>query len=318
MAAGVEGLGEAAVVQSPETDTAANGNAESVENVDDKESDSKKSEFKMQEIADMLSKLKLNPMAKEFFPSSYLVIGPNRDQFGPADGFSPVNNQLFGDDGYPNNRRRRNNYNQGRRRLNGRAFRAQREESIRRTVYVSELDHNVTEEQLADLFSSKCGQVVDCRICGDPHSRLHFAFVEFADEVSAGEALNFGGTLIGFYPIKVLPSKTAILPVNPTFLPRSEDEREMCARTVYCTNIDKEISQAAVKFFFESYCGEVSRLRLLGDNVHSTRIAFVEFAMAESAIAALDCSGRILGTQPIRVSPSKTPVRPRVPRPALP
>lgn len=109
MAAGVEGLGEAAVVQSPETDTAAdtaaNGNAESVENVDDKESDSKNSEFKMQEIADMLSKLKLNPMAKEFFPSSYLVIGSNRDQFGPADGFSPVNNQLFGDDGYPNNRR---------------------------------------------------------------------------------------------------------------------------------------------------------------------------------------------------------------------
>lgn len=25
-------------------------------------------------------------------------------------------------------------------------------------------------------------KVVDCRICGDPHSRLHFAFVEFADE----------------------------------------------------------------------------------------------------------------------------------------
>lgn len=25
-------------------------------------------------------------------------------------------------------------------------------------------------------------QVVDCRVCGDPHSRLRFAFVEFADE----------------------------------------------------------------------------------------------------------------------------------------
>jgi len=25
-------------------------------------------------------------------------------------------------------------------------------------------------------------QVVDCRICGDPHSVLRFAFVEFADE----------------------------------------------------------------------------------------------------------------------------------------
>lgn len=92
--------------------------------------------------------------------------------------------------------------------------------------------------------------------------------------------------MLGFSQITVLPSKTAILPVNPTFLPRvcrsiylklfhfvnyrflkhslstcfrilynprviyvsswcfgiqSEDEREMCARTVYCTNIDKKV-----------------------------------------------------------------------------
>ncbi|GFZ06364.1 hypothetical protein Acr_18g0005340 [Actinidia rufa] len=37
---------------------------------------------------------------------------------------------------------------------------------------------------------------------------------------------------------------------------------------------------------------------------------------AESAIAALNCSGAVLGSLPIRVSPSKTPVRPRAPRPS--
>ncbi|XP_075083194.1 polyadenylate-binding protein-interacting protein 9 isoform X3 [Nicotiana tabacum] len=200
--------------------------------------------------------------------------------------------------------------------MNSRSFRAQREDSIRRTVYVSDIDINVTEEQLAALFSAY-GQVVDCRVCGDPHSRLRFAFVEFADEYSARAALSLCGTILGFSPLKVLPSKTAILPVNPTFLPRSEDEREMCARTVYCTNIDKMVSQADVKIFFEARCGEVSRLRLLGDQVHSTRIAFVEFVMAESAILALDLCGETLGSQPIRVSPSKTPVRPEVPRPAM-
>jgi len=89
----------------------------------------------------------------------------------------------------------------------------------------------------------------------------------------ARAALNLGGTMLGYYPVRVLPSKTAIVPVNPTFLPRvwiqvkfylhklhhlssfslmilflgilwmkqSEDEREMCARTVYCTNIDKKV-----------------------------------------------------------------------------
>ncbi|GFZ12347.1 hypothetical protein Acr_23g0007320 [Actinidia rufa] len=269
----------APVVQSsPNADNAnAEANVESV-TTDSEESESK-SELKMDEIADMLSKLKLNPLAKEFFPSSHQ--DRNRDQFA-GDDSSPDNKHLE-NYGFPNNRRRRNNYNHGRKRVNGRAFRAQREDNIRRTVYVSEIDHFVTEERLAALFNSQCGQrkedgggggsgpeVVDCRICGDPHSHLRFAFVEFADEGSAKGALNFSGTIIGFYPIRVLPSKTAILPVNPTFLPRSEDEREMCARTVYCTNIDKE---------------------------------------AESAIAALNCSGTVLGTQPIRVSPSKTPVR---------
>lgn len=272
-----------------------------------KSSSDSKSEFQknMNELADILSKL--NPWAKEFIPSSFRL---KNDQ-SVQNNFSKIS----GNDNFPNNRRRRNNFNQGRRRMNGRSFRAQREESIRRTVYVSDIDQHVTEERLAALFSS-CGQVVDCRICGDPHSVLRFAFVEFADEHGARAALNLGGTMLGYYPVRVLPSKTAILPVNPTFLPRSEDEREMCARTVYCTNIDKKVSQLDVKNFFESACGEVSRLRLLGDNVHSTRIAFVEFTMAESAIMALNCSGMILGTQPIRVSPSKTPVRPRLPRPA--
>ncbi|CAL9180804.1 unnamed protein product [Musa hybrid cultivar] len=211
------------------------------------------------------------------------------------------------------NRRRRNGYNQGRRRMNERVRRADREDSIRRTVYVSDIDQLVTEEKLAEIFST-CGQVVDCRICGDPHSVLRFAFIEFSDEDGARTALNLGGTVLGFYPVKVLPSKTAIVPVNPKFLPKSEDERDMVIRTVYCTNIDKKVTQTDVKALFEHFCGEVSRLRLLGDNIHSTRIAFVEFVQAESAIAALGCSGMILGALPIRVSPSKTPVRPRISR----
>eukprot|EP00257_Ricinus_communis_P027593 XP_025015007.1 polyadenylate-binding protein-interacting protein 9 isoform X1 [Ricinus communis] len=282
------------------------------------DSDVKNSEFSVQKLVDMFTKL--NPLAKEFFPSSYNNNNITHN-FLNLNNFAVVVDKQSPIDNFSSNRRfcifqKRNNYNQGKRRLNGRAYRAQRDDSIRRTVYVSDIDQHVTEERLAGLFSS-CGQVVDCRVCGDPHSVLRFAFVEFADEHGARAALNLGGTVLGYYPFRVLPSKTAILPVNPTFLPRSEDEREMCSRTVYCTNIDKKISQAEVKTFFESTCGEVTRLRLLGDHVHSTRIAFVEFAMAESAIIALNCSGMVVGTQPIRVSPSKTPVRPRVTRPTM-
>ncbi|XP_010479941.1 PREDICTED: polyadenylate-binding protein-interacting protein 8-like isoform X3 [Camelina sativa] len=217
---------------------------------------------------------KLNPQAKEFFPSYKKNLSSDDSKKPSAEDNNNNNNKKDG-----THRRRRNNFNQGRRlRLPGRASKAQREDSIRRTVYVSDIDQSVTEEVLAGLFSS-CGQVVDCRICGDPNSVLRFAFVEFSDDQGARAALTLGGTLIGFYPVRVLPSKTAILPVNPTFLPRSEDEREMCTRTIYCTNVDKNATEDDVKTFFQSGCGEVTRLRLLGDQMHSTRIAFVEFAM---------------------------------------
>ncbi|XP_019200422.1 PREDICTED: polyadenylate-binding protein-interacting protein 12-like isoform X2 [Ipomoea nil] len=282
-----------------------------------------KREKEMRDLEEMLSKL--NPMAEEFVPPSLSSAGNHRPVLLP-----PGGGGHFGYDasnfvalqppsGLPNGsfiRRKKNGYSNAKRRLNNRTSMAQRDEVIRRTVYVSDIDHQVTEEQLAGLFLN-CGQVVDCRVCGDPNSVLRFAFVEFTDEEGARNALSLAGTMLGYYPVRVLPSKTAIAPVNPTFLPQSEDEREMCARTIYCTNIDKKVTHLDVKLFFETICGEVLRLRLLGDHNHSTRIAFVEFVMAESAIAALNCSGAVLGTLPIRVSPSKTPVRPRAPRPAM-
>ncbi|XP_064967837.1 polyadenylate-binding protein-interacting protein 11-like isoform X3 [Musa acuminata AAA Group] len=239
----------------------------------------------VRELVDLLSKL--NPAAKEFVPSSNPA---------PAARLSAVTPFFMASGGFYSNGLLCN--------LDGGM------DSISDGSSNNQPNRRVTEEKLAEIFAT-CGQVVDCRICGDPHSVMRFAFIEFSDEDGARTALNLGGTMLGYYPVKVLPSKTAIMPVNPKLLPRSEDEKEMVIRTVYCTNIDKKVTQPQVKAFFEQSCGEVSRLRLLGDNIHSTRIAFVEFAQAESAISALNCSGVALGGLPIRVSPSKTPVRPR-------
>ncbi|XP_074317609.1 polyadenylate-binding protein-interacting protein 11-like [Silene latifolia] len=245
----------------------------------------------MREVENMMSKL--NPLAREFVPPSHHWSGVTQHpRFHQHQQQRPV----------PRHRKSRSN--------RSRTGQAQRDEVIRRTVFVSEIHHQVTEEQLASLFIN-CGSVVDCRICGDPNSVLRFAFIEFTDEDGARAALSISGTILDFHPVKVLPSKTAIAPVNPTFLPQSENEREMCARTIYCTNIDKKVSQADLKLFFESVCGQVYRSKMLGDNRHPTRIAFVEFVMAESATAALNCSGVVLGSSAIRVSPSKTPIRPR-------
>mmetsp|Transcript_11786 Transcript_11786/g.30890 ORF Transcript_11786/g.30890 Transcript_11786/m.30890 type:complete len:953 (-) Transcript_11786:1024-3882(-) len=182
------------------------------------------------------------------------------------------------------------------------------EENIRRTVYVSYIDLQVTEEMLANSFS-ECGTVVDCRICGDPNSAMRFAFIEFSTIAEAQRAQVKSGMVLGSSPLRVLPSKTAIVPVSRELMPRSNDEVERCSRTVYVANIDKKVDRSDVRSFFEGLCGPVSKLRLLGDYAHSTRISFIEFVYADSAMQALNCSGALLGTLPIRVSPSKTPVR---------
>jgi hypothetical protein len=41
--------------------------------------------------------------------------------------------------------------------------------------------------------------------------------------------------------------------------------------------------------------GKIGKIRLLGDVAHSTRIVFIEFIQAEAAMAALNCSGALLG-----------------------
>ena len=51
------------------------------------------------------------------------------------------------------------------------------------------------------------------------------------------------------------PSKTAIVPVNNGYLPRTDEEHQLCARTVYAANIDKKVDKVKVRQFFENLCG---------------------------------------------------------------
>ena len=60
-----------------------------------------------------------------------------------------------------------------------------------------------------------------------------------------GQALALSGAVMGSYSIKVVRSKTAIVPVNASLLPRTEEEHERCKRTVYVTNIDLGVEARA-------------------------------------------------------------------------
>ena len=94
-------------------------------------------------------------------------------------------------------------------------------DKVRRTVYVADVHYLVSEQELAKFFS-RCGPLVDFRICGDTNTVLRFAFVEFHSVKSAKAALKLTGSMLGESTIRVSQSKTAIIPVKDQFLPRSE------------------------------------------------------------------------------------------------
>jgi hypothetical protein len=62
--------------------------------------------------------------------------------------------------------------------------------------------------------------------------------------------------VLGSSQLRVLPSKTAIVPVNKQLMPRCQEELERCSRTVYVANIDKAVDKDDVRNFFEQVCGE--------------------------------------------------------------
>jgi hypothetical protein len=60
---------------------------------------------------------------------------------------------------------------------------------------------------------------------------------------------------LGEFAIRVSPSKTAIVPVNDTYLPRSNEEMQLVARTVFVGNVDRVVEREQLREFFENLCG---------------------------------------------------------------
>ncbi|KAI1289532.1 putative splicing factor, arginine/serine-rich 7 [Halotydeus destructor] len=83
-------------------------------------------------------------------------------------------------------------------------------EEIRRTVYVGNLDSSCTAEQLLKFFN-QIGEVKFVRMAGDDTQPTRFAFVEFTDQSSVANALQYNGAIFVGRSLKINHSNNAIV-----------------------------------------------------------------------------------------------------------
>ncbi|MCD7473619.1 hypothetical protein HAX54_015677 [Datura stramonium] len=168
--------------------------------------------------------------------------------------------------------------------MNNRAYKAQEKISIRRTVYVSEIDNNVTEEQLAALFSMDSASSKKFYI----HTPVQLFIVgpKICHEVlNVWEGID-PAAFLGNVVRRLLTAESAVIHI-PVFvlllwssLMSSEDEREI--------NVEQYIVQILIRgFSSEAFGGSCALNRIAFLLVCNVR--FVIFGGdAESAILALD------------------------------
>jgi arginine/serine-rich splicing factor 12 len=104
------------------------------------------------------------------------------------------------------------------------AINAQKADEVARTVYVGNLNSQITADQLVKFFSV-CGPISFCRMAGDDSHPARFAFIEFEHISGAQAAMAFSGTLLVDRPIKVNHSKNPIVkpPPKPVDSKKEED-----------------------------------------------------------------------------------------------
>ncbi|XP_078153021.1 polyadenylate-binding protein-interacting protein 9-like [Carex rostrata] len=201
---------------------------------------------------------KLNPLAEEFVPSKCRRLSATAPEFFPS---VHIRRPIVSDVAQTQRSRAQPGSSHAESESSSRIRKdknAEKESKIKRTVYVRDIDPRITEEELMREFSN-CGVVKGSCICGDTQSGLRYGFVEFENEDCAKAAMRLNCTRIGFYPVRVLPSHRTIAPRNR--LPsHSMDDQEKIVRTVYCSYIDKTLSEKDLKEFFEIKCGEVCKI----------------------------------------------------------
>ncbi|KAJ0984356.1 hypothetical protein J5N97_002712 [Dioscorea zingiberensis] len=162
------------------------------------------------------------------------------------------------------------------------------------SLYIGDLETNVTDAQLFDMFS-QVGHVVSVRVCRDISTRrsLGYAYVNYAnpgDATRALEVLNF--TPLNNKPIRIM------------FSNRDPSTRRSGAANIFIKNLDKGIDNKALYDTFSVF-GNILSCKVATDSSGQSKgYGFVQFDLEEAAKSAIDrLDGMLMNDKKVFVGP---------------
>ncbi|ONH91680.1 hypothetical protein PRUPE_8G129400 [Prunus persica] len=146
------------------------------------------------------------------------------------------------------------------------------------SLYVGDLDQNVTDSQLYDLFN-QLGQVVSVRVCRDLSTRrsLGYGYVNYSNPQDAARALD----VLNFSPVNGRPIRIMYSHRDPSI-------RKSGAGNIFIKNLDKAIDHKALHDTFSAF-GNILSCKVATDpSGQSKGYGFVQFDNDEAAQKAIE------------------------------
>lgn len=162
------------------------------------------------------------------------------------------------------------------------------------SLYVGDLDWNVTDSQLYDLFN-QIGQVVSVRVCRDLATgrSLGYGYVNYTNPQDAVRAME----LLNFTPLNGKPIRIAKSLRDPTV-------RRSGSGNIFIKNLDKTIDQKALQDTFSTFGNIISCKIVTDDSGQSKGYGFVQYDSEEGAQKAIEqLNGMLLNDKQVYVGP---------------
>ncbi|XP_002510185.2 polyadenylate-binding protein 2 [Ricinus communis] len=160
------------------------------------------------------------------------------------------------------------------------------------SLYVGDLDLNVTDSQLYDVFN-QVGQVVSVRVCRDLTTRrsLGYGYVNYTSPQDAARALD----ILNFTPFNNKPIRIMYSHRDPSI-------RKSGTGNIFIKNLDKTIDHKALHDTFSSF-GNILSCKVATDSSGQSRgYGFVQFDNEEAAQNAIDkLNGMLLNDKQVYV-----------------